>query len=192
MSEVPAGPWLIPVVPYYSCASFFYCYFFFQILYPPLCAVVCGVQCFVFAPGHWLCCFPHLTAGHFPFEASRSTTARCSSPRARFVALSQRQSVIPVQLDSTWKTPGSSPHETTCLSSASAPPYVPKLLLFDTGLLYKMFGSLFYFFNLFCIDCLSRAASICRVVVVRGKAIHWIFWVIFFSDDKKGKVLTSK
>lgn len=202
-SSYPADPGLLINSPWnysnawsssrsttYTCACLLQLCSIFFILYSPLCIVffaLCNVLSLMM-----LCCFPHFTVGHFPFEVSRSTTVQCSSHRVHSVALYQHLSVTPVQLDSTWKTPGSSLHETTSLNSASALLWVQNLFIWCRTIIQKVSNS---FLNLFCIDYFSRAPSICRVVVVvRDKAVnttHYFLNIFSWTDDKKGTVLTS-
>ncbi len=64
------------------------------------------------------------TVGRSQSEVSRSTMARCGLHRVHFVDSSPHRSVTPALWDSAWRTPGSSPHETTCPSSTSTPLWV--------------------------------------------------------------------
>lgn len=104
---VLATPWLKPVVIHLSD-----------------CLFICILSHLFIAANCLDYPFSLSTVGRSQSEVSRSMMVRCGLHRVHFVDLSPHQSVTPARWDSTWRTPGSSPHETTFPSSTSTPLWV--------------------------------------------------------------------
>lgn len=148
----------------------------------------CTVQCFVIDDAVLL---SPLHCRTFPirgFQIYDGPVQLTQSTFRGFIPTPERYtSAVGFNLKNTWQlTPRNNLSQLSFCSTVSSKP----LFIWCRTIIQKFSNS---FLNLFCIDCFSRAPSICRVVVVvvRDKAVnstHYFFKISFLKQmTKKGQ-----